>query len=55
MVRKETYPTGYSIRKEYNGLGYLTKIKSEAGLPMWETLRSTSLGKSRDTSSAMAS
>ncbi len=44
-VRKVTYPTGYSIRKEYNDLGYLTKIKSEAGLPLWETIEVNEFGQ----------
>lgn len=44
-VKKVTYPTGYSIRKEYNNLGYLTKIKSEAGLPLWETIEVNEFGQ----------
>ena len=44
-VKKVTYPTGYSIRKEYNNLGYLTKIKNEAGLPLWETIEVNEFGQ----------
>nr|MCR5646008.1 FG-GAP-like repeat-containing protein [Bacteroidales bacterium] len=44
-VTSVTYPSGYTMRKEYTATGHLRKLRGDSGELLWETLSKNAMGQ----------